>query len=59
MCMTFYKPLNVFVFALVSDIAIYSLHQGGNNKSFTSVASQQIQKDNEYIPTVLEVSQHR
>lgn len=42
MCMTFYKPLNVFVFALVADLAIYSLQQGGNSKSFNSVATQQI-----------------
>jgi hypothetical protein len=50
---------DLFVFALVADIAIYKLHQGGNKKVFINVASQKIDANNEYIPTALEVAQHK
>jgi hypothetical protein len=29
MAMTYFQPLNLCIFALVSDIAIYSVQQGG------------------------------
>lgn len=38
LCFTFFKPLNLIVFALVSEIAIYWV-VGGNKKVFVHVAS--------------------
>lgn len=59
MCMAFYKPLNLIIFALVTEIAIYVVQQGGNNKVFTHVASHKIDKNNDFIPTCLEVATHK
>lgn len=57
--MDFYKPLNLCIFALVAEIAIYSVSQGGNKKVFNHIASHKIDKNNEFIPTCLEVAQHK
>ena len=32
MCMTFFEPLNLCIFALVSDIVIYDIQQNGQKK---------------------------
>lgn len=34
MCLTYFKPLNLCIFALVSEIVIHSVQQSGNKKVF-------------------------
>jgi hypothetical protein len=57
--MTYFKPLNLCVFALVSDISIHSIAQSGNKKDFSEVARHHISPNNEFIPTCLEVALHK
>jgi hypothetical protein len=66
MCMKFIKidnQLPLCVFALVADVAIYTIHQGGNSKVFTHLSSIKIAVDEQsgegdYLPTCMEVAEH-
>jgi hypothetical protein len=57
-CFTYFKPRNLIVFALVSEIAIYTV-VGGNIKSFTHVASHKIDINNEFVPMCIDVGIHK
>lgn len=59
MCMTYFKPLNLCVFALVSEIVLYHVQQSGNKKVYLEVAKHRINQNNEFIPTCLEVALHK
>jgi hypothetical protein len=50
--------MNLIVFALVTEIAIYTI-VGGNMKSFTHIQSQKIDPNNEFVPTSIEVGLHK
>jgi hypothetical protein len=56
--MKYFKPLSMIVFALVSEISLYQVHTG-NKKQFLHMASKRISKNNEFVPTGLEVSTHK
>lgn len=59
MCLTYFKPLQLCIFALVSDIVMYKIHTSGNKKVYNKVASHRISQKNEFIPTCLEVAKHK
>lgn len=59
MCLTYFKPLNLCIFALVSEIVIHVVQQSGNKKVFNQVARHKINQNNEFIPTCLEVALHK
>ena len=59
MSMTFFKPLNLCIFALVSSIVIYKIKQQCANKHFVQVASHKIDPQNEYICTSLDIALHK
>jgi hypothetical protein len=57
--MTYFESLSLCIFALVSDVAIYSVQQSGQKKSFNQVATHQIDPQNEYIPTCIDAALHK
>ena len=57
--MTYFEPLNLCVFALVSDVVIYNVQQSGQKKIFNQLAVHKIDVRNEYIPTCLDVALHK
>lgn len=59
MCIAYYDPLNLCVFALVSEVVIYGLVQGSNKKEFVHLNSCKVDASNDFIPTWLEVGQHK
>lgn len=59
MFMAYFKPLNLCVFALVSEIVLFHVEQSGNKKVYVQVASHRISASNEFIPTCLEVALHK
>lgn len=59
MCMKFFKPLNLCVFALVSQIVIYKVKQSCAKKVFVQVASHRMDPQNEFICTALDVALHK
>jgi hypothetical protein len=59
MCLTYFKPLDICVFALVSSISLQVMQQSGIKKMFTEVASYKFNNTNEFIPTFVDVALHK
>lgn len=64
MCMTFFRPLNLCVFALSGDLVIYKLKWSCSRKVFTQVATHKFSqppenKYNELLPTSLVCALHK
>mgnify|MGYP001057028669 CR=1 FL=1 len=53
--MTYFEPLNLIVFALVAEIAIY-LCMGGNKKVFVHQTSHKIDPLNDFVPISMDVA---
>lgn len=57
MCILYFKPFDLCLFALTSQIVIYQVKQSCNRKTFVQVASHRM--DTEFIITCMEAGRHK